>query len=233
MDLIAPQSISDTPLDKRTIAIQSCNYPSLAEFQVKIGRGWSPTASLSHLWATASEPLINCSGVWCLWACGCAVICYSVLCSVYLGCWFGVEDQSPAKSRDLLLGPCCVFDPYFVLLFGGGSRGGGSFGSFGATVPWNDSPRARGGPWAPPPRFDVSLHCSSLNPVCMCRGRRTLSGWLALQVLPFVWITCLSPLSFCRFHCFCVVAALCFFIFSLFLSGAGETQAPSWGLGFP
>ena len=39
-----------------------------------------------------------------------------------------------------------------VLRFGGGSLSGGVLRPLGAQVPWNDSSRERGGPWAPPPR---------------------------------------------------------------------------------
>ena len=121
-------------------------------------------------------------------------------------------------------GPCCVFDPYLVLRFGGGSRGGGSFGSLGATDPWNDSPKARGGPWAPPPRFDVSIHCSSLSPYACAMGDVfCLVDW-PFKFCPLFENTCFSPLFLCRLHCFCVVAALCFFIFLSFSQALGKPK---------
>ena len=60
----------------------------------------------------------------------------------------------PAKRRDKTVGvkDLCLFAVCF-LLFGGGSRSGGSFGVLGAAVPQIVSPTVRGGPWAPPPRF--------------------------------------------------------------------------------
>ena len=61
----------------------------------------------------------------------------------------GIE---PAKRRDMTFrvqGGLCIGVGW--MLFEGGSRSGGCFGTFGATVPQNDSLKARGGPWAPPP----------------------------------------------------------------------------------
>ena len=46
---------------------------------------------------------------------------------------------------------CFVLALCQVLHLGGGSRGGGFFGTRGATVPLDDSSRVQGGPWAPPP----------------------------------------------------------------------------------
>ena len=48
-------------------------------------------------------------------------------------------------------GRCSVLALCQVLHLGGGSRGGGFFGTLGATVPLDDSSRMQGGPWAPPP----------------------------------------------------------------------------------
>ena len=39
---------------------------------------------------------------------------------------------------------------------GGGSRSGGVLVPLGTAVPWGDSPRVQGGPWAPPPCGDKS-----------------------------------------------------------------------------
>ena len=59
-----------------------------------------------------------------------------------------------AKCRDKTVGvkDLCLFAVCF-LLFGGGSRSGGSLGVLGAAVPQIASPTVRGGSWAPPPRF--------------------------------------------------------------------------------
>ena len=98
--------------------------------------------------------------------------CYLLQCSVLSGLlliWC-CGSKRPAKSRDLLLGSLLCVRSVLGFAFGSSSGGGGSFGSLGATDPWNDSPRARGGPWAPPPRFDVSIHCSSLSPYACAMG---------------------------------------------------------------
>ena len=49
-----------------------------------------------------------------------------------------------------------------LMLFGGGSRSGGCFGTLGATVPQDDSLKARGGPWAPPPLVSSSEFCFAI-----------------------------------------------------------------------
>ena len=48
-----------------------------------------------------------------------------------------------------VLAPCLL--NVRALLFGGGSRDGGFFGTLGVPVPQNDSSRWQGGPWATPP----------------------------------------------------------------------------------
>ena len=53
------------------------------------------------------------------------------------------------------------------MLFGGGSRSGGCFGTLGATVPQNDSLKARGGAWAPPPLMSSSESCFAIMS-CRC-----------------------------------------------------------------
>ena len=125
-----------------------------------------------------------------------------------------------------------MFDPCLVLRFGGGSRGRGSFGSLGATVPWNDSPRARGGPWAPPPRLDVSIHCSSLSPCeCFVGDVLCLVEW-PFKFCPLYGFSVISPFFFCQLHCFCNVAVLLFSSCLSFSQALGKPKPPL-GFGVP
>ena len=122
--------------------------------------------------------------------------------------------NGPAECWDTSLGVKVEYLALIrVLRFGGGSLSGGVLGPLGAQVPWNDSSRVRGGPWAPPPRVENSLqkfcsvNClwllsSPLRWLVFFRGklwcseeRRFLFSKCALKVSPHTVQFCvLSPL---------------------------------------
>ena len=121
----------------------------------------------------------------------------------------------------------------------GGSRSGGVLVPLGTAVPWGDSPRVQGGPWAPPP--------------CGDKSSETLLVWY-LDLVRFLWDGCwvFCAVFFCLWGwivvwfrrpkgpdpCLprCLVVPSLFFVLGLFVgdvflssfsfSGAGETQTP-------
>ena len=170
----------------------------------------------------------------------CAVLIWCLL--VYLrSCW-AISERPSAGTR--LLG--YLFCVGYVSAFcatGGGSRSGGVLVPLGTAVPWGDSPRVQGGPWAPPPCGDKSSEtllvlylvfvrflwdgCWVFCVVFFVSGVGLLSGFFALKDLTLVCPDVCGPLSLSL----CLVCSSAtffsvFFFFSLSLSGAGGTQTP-------
>ena len=65
------------------------------------------------------------------------------------------EDWLSARTH-LLGSSFCVGEVIRFCATRGGSRSGGVLVPLGTAVPWGDSPRVQGGPWAPPPCCDKS-----------------------------------------------------------------------------
>ena len=86
--------------------------------------------------------------------CVCVVVfvLWSVLFVLFMVPMFVITGRLSVGTETVGVHALCLFVVRFMF-FGGGSRGGGSSGFFGATVPQIVSPTVRGGPWAPPPRF--------------------------------------------------------------------------------
>ena len=67
---------------------------------------------------------------------------------------------------------------------GGGSRSGGVLVPLGTAVPWGDSPRVQGGPWAPPPCGDESSE--TLLVLCLVFVRFLWDGCLDILLVLLV-----------------------------------------------
>ena len=79
---------------------------------------------------------------------------YSMVSALTPAVLFG--NPRTAKCWDRTLGVVALYSLCVRYCISGGSRGGGLFGTLGATVPLDDSSRVQGGPWAPPPCNDHS-----------------------------------------------------------------------------
>ena len=143
-----------------------------------------------------------------------------------------------------------LFFVWHVVCFcatGGGSRGGGVFGPLGTTVPWgvsSEKRRAAHGPRHPaviiPLRLCLLGVCFLLRcflGICMVScvgfmvfGVEMLFGLVPFKTCPLFVLMFVSPSLFLLlFGMFAdAVLSSC-----LFLSGAGEAQAPARGLGVP
>ena len=116
--------------------------------------------------------------------------------------------------------------------------GGGVLVPLGTAVPWGDSPKVQGGPWAPPPCGDKSSE--TLLVLCLVFVRFLWDGcWVFCVVfwslgLEFCLVWCPLGPDPCQPRCLFVpsLSLVVWYVrrrrFSLFLSlsGAGETQTP-------
>ena len=130
---------------------------------------------------------------------------------------------------------------------GGGSRSGGVLVPLGTAVPWGDSPKVQGGPWAPPPCGDKSSEtllvlclvfarffwdgCWVFRLVLLVSGVGMLFGFVALQDLTPVSHDVCCPL-FLFLWLFGMFADVVFFLFFSFSQALGKPKS-LLGFGIP
>ena len=161
-------------------------------------------------------------------------------------CW-AISERPSAGTRLLGYLSCVGYVSAFCAT-GGGSRSGGVLVPLGTAVPWGDSPRVQGGPWAPPPCGDKSSEtllvlylvfvrflwdgCWVFCVVFFVSGVGLLSGFFALKDLTLVCPDVCGPLSLSL----CLVCSSATFFslsFSLSLSQALGKPKPRVGFGIP
>ena len=127
-----------------------------------------------------------------------------------------------AKCWDKTLGYLsCVGYVSAFCATGSGSRSGGVLVPLGTAVPWGDSPRVQGGPWAPPPCGDKSSETLLVLYLVFVR-------FLWMDVGYSVWCFLSLFLSLCL-----VCSSATFFSLSFSLSQALGKPKPRVGFGIP